>query len=88
MRRKRRRKQWLYLEVITDGKNNQTKKNDCEYVQSKRTRDGTCLLLGVSPSFVSTDNKCILSCAIISRPLNESNDELRMFQWYLYIFSS
>ena len=34
----------LELEVVTDGKNDKTEKNDKEYVHNKRTRDGTCVL--------------------------------------------
>ena len=39
----------MALEVVTDGKNDKTEKN--EYVH-KRTRDGTCVLFCVPPSFV------------------------------------
>ena len=42
----------MALEVVTDGKNNKTEKNDYEYVHNKRTRDGTCVLFCVPPSFV------------------------------------
>ena len=55
----------MALEVVTDGKNGKTEKNDLEYVHNKRTRDGTCVLFSVPPSFVLIDNKYILSCAII-----------------------
>ena len=55
----------MALEVVTDGKNDKTEKNDQEYVHNKRTRDGSCVLFCVLPSFAITDNKCILSCAII-----------------------
>ena len=55
----------MVLEVVTGGKNNKTEKNDEDYIH-KRTRDGTCVLFCVPPSFVLIDNKCILSCAIIS----------------------
>ena len=48
----------------------------------------TCVLFCVPPSFVLINNKYILSCAIISSPLNESNEELRMKQWCLYLHSS
>ena len=54
----------LAVEVVTNGKNDKTEKNDQEYVHNKRTRDATCVLFCVPPSFVLTDNKCILSCAI------------------------
>ena len=77
----------MALEVVTDGKNNKTEKNDKEYVHNKRTRDRTCVLFCLPPSFVLIDNKCILSCAIMWSfccPLNESNEELRMKQWHLY----
>ena len=42
------------------------------------------------PSFVLTDNKCIISCAITwskyqNSPLNESNEELRMKQSMVFI---
>ena len=50
--------------IGTDRKHRKTEKNDQEYVH-KRTRDGTRILFCVLPSFVLTDNKCILSCAII-----------------------
>ena len=53
------------LEVVADGKNDKTEKNDEEYVHNKRTRDGTGVLFCVPPSFVLTDNKYILSCAIV-----------------------
>ena len=62
----------MALEVVTDGKNDKTEQNDQAYVINKKTRDGTCVLFCVLPSFVLTDNKCILSCAVI---LNESNEE-------------
>ena len=55
----------MALKVVTDGKNDKTEKNDQEYVHNKRTRDGTCNLFCVPPSFVLTGNKCILSCAVI-----------------------
>ena len=55
----------MALEVVTDRKHAKTEKNGQEYVHNKRTRDGTCVLFCVLPSFVLTDNKCILSCAII-----------------------
>ena len=57
----------MALEGVTDGKNNKTEKNDQEYVHNKRTRDGTCVLFCVPPSFALIDNKYILSCAIICR---------------------
>ena len=47
----------MALEVVTDGKNDKTKKNDQEYVHNKRTRDATCVLFCVPPSFVLIDNK-------------------------------
>ena len=31
----------MALEVVTDGNNNKTEKNEQEYVHNKRTRDGT-----------------------------------------------
>ena len=55
----------MALEVVTDDKSDKTEKNDQEYVRNKRTRDGTCVLFCVLPSFVLTDNKCILSYAVI-----------------------
>ena len=55
----------MALEVVSDGKNDKTEQNDQEYVYNKRTRDGTCVLVCVPPSFVLIDNKYILSCAII-----------------------
>ena len=77
----------MALEVVTDGKHDKTAKNDQEYVHNKRTRDGTCVLFCVLPSFVLTNHKCILSCAIIWSPLNESNEELRMKQQrYLFYY--
>ena len=54
----------MAVEVVTDGKNDKTEQNDQEYVHNKRTRDATCVLFCVPPSFVLKDNKCILSCAI------------------------
>ena len=54
----------MALDVITDGKNDEMEKNDQEYVHSKRTWDWTCVLFCALPSFVLTDNKCILACAI------------------------
>ena len=54
-------------EVVTDGKNDRTEKNDQEYVHNKRTRDGTCVLFCVQPSFVLIDNIYSLSCAIVRR---------------------
>ena len=55
----------MALEVVTDGKNDKTEKNDQEYVHNKRTRDGTYVLFCVRPSFVLIDDKYIISCAII-----------------------
>ena len=55
----------MALEVVTDGKNYKTEKNDQDYVHNKRTRDATCVLFCVPPSFVLIDNKYILSCAVI-----------------------
>ena len=80
----------MALEVVTGGKNDKTEQNDQEYVHNKikRTRDGTCVLFCVSPSFVLIDNKYILLCAIIRSPLNESNEELRLKQGCLYLHSS
>ncbi len=82
----------MALEVVTGGKNDKTEQNDQEYVHNKikRTRDGTCVLFCVPPSFVLIDNKYVLSCAVIraNSPLNESNEELRMKQWCLYLHSS
>ena len=54
------------VEVVTDGKNDKTEKNDQEYLYNKRTWNGTCVLFRVPP-FVLMNNKCILSisCAII-----------------------
>ena len=43
----------MALEVVTDDKNDKTKKNDQEHVHNKRTRDGTFVL----SSFVLIDNK-------------------------------
>ena len=60
---KEEEKETIALEVVTDGKNDKTKKNDKEYVHNKRTWDGTCVLFCVPPSFVLMDNKYILSCA-------------------------
>ena len=54
----------MALEVVTDGKNDKTEKNDQEYEHNKRTRDAICVLFCVPPCFVLTDNKYILSCAI------------------------
>ena len=76
----------MTLEVVTDGKNDKTEKNDQEYVHNKRTRDETCVLFRVPPSFVLIDNKYILSCTInvlygANSPLNENSEELRMKQW-------
>ena len=34
----------MALEVVTDGKNDKTKKNDEEYLHNRRTQDGTCVL--------------------------------------------
>ena len=56
----------MALKVVTDGKNDKTEKNDQEYVHYNRTRDGTCVLFCVPPSFVLTGDKCIISCAVIS----------------------
>ena len=42
----------MALEVVTDGMNDKTEKNDQEYGHNKRTRDGTCVLFCVPPSFV------------------------------------
>ena len=53
----------MALEVVTDGMNDKTEKNDWEYVHNKRTRGVTCVLFCVLPSFVLIDNKYILSCA-------------------------
>ena len=54
----------MALEVVTDGKNDKTEKNDQEYVHNKRTWDGTCVLFGVLPSFVLTDNNCVTALEI------------------------
>ena len=43
----------MALEIVTDGKNDKTKKNYQEYVHDKRRRDGTCVLFCVAPSFVT-----------------------------------
>ena len=50
-------KETMALEVVADGENDKTEKNDQEYVRNKRTRDGTCVLFCVPPSFVLIDNK-------------------------------
>ena len=42
----------LELEVVTDGKNDKTEKNNQEYVHNKRTQDGTYVLFCVPSSFV------------------------------------
>ena len=47
----------MAVEVAADGKNDKTEKNDQEYVHNKRTRDATCVLFCVPPSFVLIDNK-------------------------------
>ncbi len=69
----------MALEVVTDGRNDKTEKNDQEYVHNKRTRDGTCVLFCcvVLPSFVLTDNKCILSCVIIRSKLQPTERKQR-----------
>ena len=54
----------MVLEVVTDGKNNKTEKNDQEYVHNKRTQDGMCVLFCVLPSFVLMKNKNNNSYAI------------------------
>ena len=54
----------MALDVVTDGKNDKTEKNDQEYVHNKKTRDGTCVLFCVPPSFVLIDNKYSLSGAL------------------------
>jgi len=42
-RKKEESKETMALEIVTDGKNNKTEKNDQEYVHNKSgTRDGTC----------------------------------------------
>ena len=46
----------MALEIVTDGKNDKTEKDHQEYVHDKRTRDVTCVLFCVAPSFV-TDNR-------------------------------
>ena len=84
----------MALEIVTDAKNDKTEfyflGTLCIY--NKRTRDGTYVLFCVPPSSVLTDNKCIFSCAIstieANSPLNESNEELRMKQWCLYLHNS
>jgi len=58
-------KETMALEVVTDRKHDKTEKDDNEYVYNKRTRNGTCVLFCVLPSFGLTDNNCFLSCAII-----------------------
>ena len=55
----------MTLETVIDGKTDKPEKNYQEYVHDKRTRDGTCVLFCVPPSFVLIDNKCILLCADI-----------------------
>ena len=64
----------MALEVVTDGKNDKTEKNDYEYLHNKRTRDGTCVFVLCAAFFCA--NKYILSCVIIraDSPLNESNE--------------
>ena len=52
----------MALGVVTGGKNDKTEQNDKEYVYNKRTRDGTCVLFCVQPSFVLIDNKNIIMC--------------------------
>ena len=75
----------MALEVVTGSKNDKIKKNDQECVYNKRTQDGTCSVLCVA--FLSIDNKCTLSCAIIWSK-QQSNKELRIKQWCLYFDSS
>ena len=53
----------MALEIVTDRKHDKTEQNGQEY--TRRERDWTCVLFCVLPSFVLTDNKCILSCAVI-----------------------
>ena len=43
----------MALEIVTDGKTDKTEKNHEEYVHNERTRDGTCVLFCVAPSFVT-----------------------------------
>ena len=80
----------MALQVVTDAKNDKTEKNDQKYVHNKKTRDGTCVLFCVPPSFVLINNQCNLSRVLYGAngPLNESNKELRMKQWCLYLHSS
>ena len=49
----------MALEVVTDGNNDKTYKNDQEYVHNKGTPDGTCVLFCVLPSFVLIANKYV-----------------------------
>ena len=53
----------MALEVDTDGNND--KRMTRNMYTNKRTLDGTCVLFCVLTSPVLTDNKCILSCAVI-----------------------
>ena len=79
----------MALEVVTGGKNNKTEKNDQEYVHNKRTRDGTCVLFSVLPSFVLIDDKHIFfMCYYKDQITHTKNEELRMKQWCLYLHSS
>ena len=88
-------KETMPLEVVTDGKNDKTEKNDQEYVHNKRTWDATCVLFCVPPSFVLIDNKYILSFAIIwskqptKRKQRRTENETVVFissQFFSYFF--
>ena len=51
----------MALEVVTDGKNDKTETNDSKSIHNKSgTRDGTCVLFCVPPSFVLIENQYIL----------------------------
>ena len=70
----------MALEVVTDGKNDRTEKNDSEYVHNKRTWDRTCFFLCVCATFFCiNDNKCILSCAVIKQKHRRTENETVMF---------
>ena len=57
----------MALEVVTDRKHDKTEKHGQEYGHNKKTQEWICVSFCVLPSFVLTDNKCILSCAVLWR---------------------
>ena len=63
-------KETMALEGVTDGRNDKTEKKMTRNMYTTREHGtGHVFCFVVLPSFVLTDNKCILSCVIIRSKL-------------------